>query len=348
MTQQRTTTRPTLETLEGRDAPATVAAVFPGIPGLWMQRGTGWAQITANTPSQVAVSEKGEVLADFDAQGLWYVARGACGWVQVTANNPDLIAIADNGNPSTGMNSDLFASFDGQGLWRAFANPQRGRGTWQSLTQTQPSQIVAATTMWPAQANPPAGTASLAADFDAQGLWTWSLAQGWYKISAADPTDIALNHFAFFGSVEWPYDRWTLTYVVGYRLAADFGANGLWWMGAYNRAFTPTPDFLLQPQFGSGRWQQVTTEDPYEVAVDEWWNSYAAFSGNAPGLYEIKYSPINMSSRSLVTSYPIGSMAMGSDGLYATFPGNVHGWQRYSGGAWSIVSDMVPVLYAVA
>jgi hypothetical protein len=328
MTHNTRTSRPTLETLEGRDAPATmVVAVFPGAAGLWLQQGTGWVQLARNTPSQVAVSEKGEVLADFDAQGLWYYARGACSWVQMTANDPYAITLASNGNPGTGANSDVFATFgDGQGLWRAFATPQRGRGTWQCLTRADASHI-------------DAGFRSLAADFDANGLWTWNTTQGWYKTTAANPNDIALTEYRF--------DHGGPSYVessAGYALLADFDGGGLWLLQDTN--YVRGSLGAVQPPFAGSKWSRLSTADARLVDVNPSFGDahlYAAFS---TGLYRLYGSDSSQWFR--FTSYPVGSVAAAGDGsVYATFPGNVHGWQRFYEG-WVPVSAAVPVLWAVA
>ena len=117
--------RPSLETLEDRDVPSTLAAEFPG-QGVWACFASRtWVQLTANNASLVAADSNGDVVAEFPGQGVWLYGTAQFGgphtWQQLTANN------------ATGLGLGYFrgvgrfqiqyqvtyvvAEFPGQGLW---------------------------------------------------------------------------------------------------------------------------------------------------------------------------------------------------------------------------------------
>ena len=112
--------RPTLEVLEDRDVPSTLAAEFPG-HGVWSYASGTWQQLTTNNASQVAADAGGDVVAEFPGQGVWLFSGGT--WQQITANNASGLAIGY----STGINDykepfgyrmiSVVAEFPGQGLW---------------------------------------------------------------------------------------------------------------------------------------------------------------------------------------------------------------------------------------
>jgi hypothetical protein len=328
MTRERASARPALEALEDRTTPM-VAAVFQGQPGLWGWQGAGWSRLAVNTPSQVVTSEFGEVLADFDSQGLWYYQR-SCGWVQATANDPDLIAIGNNGNPDIGINSDVFASFDGQGLWRAHRPNVSVPARWQWLTPTQPAQI-------------DAGITSLAADFNAQGLWTWSPTQGWYKAAASDPTDLALCEYRYV----W-YINSIPVATSGYTLAAAFGSAGLW---TINQEITDRGAVSVpQPPFDATRWTMISTLNPSGVDAGNRGYVLAAFPGY--GLLRYKNEGLTLwqsmtTNRVTKIAYATSPSAGSLGPAYAVFPDGSLRTQTTFGAPWEIINGHTPAFYAV-
>ena len=111
--------RPSLEALEDRDVPSTLAAEFPG-HGVWSYASGTWTQLTAADASQVAADSHGDVVGEFPGQGVWLFKDGA--WQQINGHDVASLAIAYSflGTPASGTYTNIYvaAEFPGYGVCR--------------------------------------------------------------------------------------------------------------------------------------------------------------------------------------------------------------------------------------
>jgi len=157
---------PTLETLEERNVPSTVAGNYAD--GVWRWDATdGWGKLSAAQASILDVSDGGDVYGKF-ADGLWRWSDATFTWQKISSLNVTSFQLNSNGV--------LYGDFGASGVWRWSTNLG-----WQLIS----SEDVQSFSVSDADA--------FFGRFDAagpQGTWRWTPAQGWLKLSANRPDEI--------------------------------------------------------------------------------------------------------------------------------------------------------------
>jgi hypothetical protein len=320
--------RPRLERLEERATP-TVAASYNGT--LWFQNDRGmWYNSTAPAAEQLAVNERGEVLADLGGQGLWYY-NSRKGWERVTTSNPVHIAMGSDSNFTTGRTSSFYAAFAGQGLSRYFYY----NGTDPLVDTLQADRLSA---IVPSKID--AGIYSLAADYDMYGVMLWDSRRPgtpvnrWVGIWPSNPEDVALCEYEYSSTGTSS----------GYTLAVDFGSFGLSIWRRETSSSTGTVPGYEGGTAGLVYHRQLTTANPYEIDTSYRGDVIAAFAST--GVW--RYSVVS-NTWSLIVNTPVTGLHYSYDNVvYAYYPGFYLQAYFVSTSSFGVISFGTPTSWAMA
>jgi hypothetical protein len=294
---ERRPVRPSLETLEDRLVPSTMAGEYND--GIWRyDTNTGWSRITTalastiDVPNPVDVDDAGDVYVAY-SNGLWRWSAATASWshpsnlpldgFQVTASG---IFYGDFGtqgvwrwDPSTNgwahlsnlnpyriavSDSDAFFGIFSSGTWRW--TPTAG---WSLLTANQPDAVLHSFAT--DTAGDFVGIFSSGVPASQAGTWRWSPTTGWAHLSTSAPNSMAVSaNGAIF---------------------EDRGTNGIWSAApgatSFNKIDSTSyfgPASLTALPDGSLYVKRLVSGDPHYTGW--YWNA------SAPGLGLVKFLPI--------------------------------------------------------
>jgi hypothetical protein len=287
--------RLSLEALEDRTVPSTLAAEFQGY-GVWRyEESTGWRQLTAANATLVAAGSHGEVAAEFQGYGVWRYEDNT-GWQHLTNSDASILDMRTNGN--------VAAEFQGSGVWRyedktgwqhltganaSLLNIDRngdlvgefqGSGVWRFEDSTGWVQLTKAN----ASSLDIADNANVVGEFQGSGVWRFQDGTGWSHLTAADAAYVHINEVGNVMGDFKGYGVWRYEDATGWKELNNADAS----LGGIAAAAS---DSEVAGAFSSGvwlydttGWHQLTSAVPTAMAIDR------TESSSATGLVETDYA----------------------------------------------------------
>jgi hypothetical protein len=152
--------RPSLETLEDRLVPSTMAGAYPD--GVWRYDMTaGWNHISTRQATQLDVDDAGDVYGAF-SDGLWRWSAATASW-----SHPSSLTVNQFAVTASGI---LYGDFKGSGLWRW----DPSTAGWAHLSNLHPTAI--------AVSDSDAFFGSFSTG--SVGIWRWTPTAGWSLLTA--------------------------------------------------------------------------------------------------------------------------------------------------------------------
>jgi hypothetical protein len=231
------------------------------------------------------------------------------------SGRPTLEALEDRTVPT------MSAAFPGQGVWVYDDG-------WRQLTAANASQVAAD------------NNGDVVAEIPGQGVWLYN--GNWQQITANNAAGLDMGYFSV--SYHWgnPFFPSTET-ITSLYVVAQFPGQGLW-------RYTSFSDTNMPPHGGGTYsnqwWQQLTTNNAYTEAVDNYGRVVAEFWGQGLWLFTDN-SGWRQLTPSDATSVAIGSTQPGNSRVVAEFPGygvwrfqDNAGWQQLTAAnAWTLATN---------
>jgi hypothetical protein len=171
--------RPTLETLEDRLVPSTVAGSYAD--GVWrFDTSAGWTHISNFKAVQLKVDDAGDVYGSFPNKGgLWRWSASSASWMKLSSLNVQQFQVT-----ATGV---LYGDFNSNGVWRW--DPSIG---WMKLSDFDVGGITVSV------------SDAFFGEFQqagVQGLWRWTPTAGWSLLTGNRPDTLKTDDAGEFVGV---------------------------------------------------------------------------------------------------------------------------------------------------
>jgi hypothetical protein len=163
---ERRPVRPSLETLEDRLVPSTMAGTYPD--GVWRYDTTaGWSHISNMKATVLGVDDAGDVYGSFSGSGIWKWTASSASWSHISNLSAEFFKVT----PSGVLYSEFGTVYGSSGgVWRW--DPTSAG--WLHLSSFQPAYMAVSS------------SDVFFGRFDATGavgMWRWTPAAGWSMLT---------------------------------------------------------------------------------------------------------------------------------------------------------------------